>query len=85
MMNRYAAYDDEGIWATGETLEAALAAYAYEGRLAPDEVPAKMKTAPMTDRLAARVDREGYDCNHPGYSWRVLSDGTIDLDEGGQQ
>ena len=81
----FAAYDDNGIWETGATPEAALEAYADVGRLAPDEMPATMRTAPMTDRLAARVASEGYDCNHPGYSWRVLPDGTLDLDEGSQQ
>ena len=83
--DRFAAYDDEGIWATSSSPKAAIERFAYEGRLAPDEVPATMKTAPMTDRLAARVDREGYDYTHPGYSWRVLSDGTLDLDEGAEQ
>jgi len=39
----------------------------------------------MTYRLAEKVEREGYDYTHPGYSWRVLSDGALDLDEGGQQ
>ena len=81
----FAAYDDAGIWAIGDTPEAALAVYALGGQLAPDEIPATMRTAPMTYRLAEKVEREGYDYNHPGYSWRVLPDGTLDLDEGGQQ
>jgi hypothetical protein len=81
----FTAWDDEGIWATGETPEGALERFADEGGIAADEMPATMCTAPMTYRLAEKVEREGYDCNHPGYSWRVLPDGTLDLDEGGQQ
>jgi len=83
--DRFAAYDDEGIWATSSSPKAAIERFAYEGRLAPDEIPATMRTAPMTYRLAEKVEREGYDYTHPGYSWRVLSDGALDLDEGGQQ
>jgi hypothetical protein len=136
-MNRYAAYDDAGIWAIGDTPEAALAAYSRDvqseiaywvvesstagwlaagGEYVYDEdeahhyateeeaeaaaqrerlirrdwhtkhcIVVDLRTAPMTYRLAEKVEREGYDYTHPGYSWRVLSDGTLDLDEGAAQ
>ena len=80
-MEQYAAYDDNGIWTTGETPEAALAKFAEIGRLDAEEMAQTgLSTARMTERLAAKVDVEGYDCNHPAYSWRVLPDGRLDLE-----
>mgnify|MGYP001583535480 CR=1 FL=1 len=81
-MHQYAAYTDEGIWETGDSAEDVLSRYYNSLQLDPDDdaYPAPL-VAPMTDRLAAKVDESGYDACHPAYNWRVLGDGTLDLNE----
>jgi hypothetical protein len=76
----FAYYTEEGIWSTGASPEAAIEDFLHENHIDPDEVKHQMDTAPMTARLAERVEHEGYDVYHPAYSFRLLPDGSLDLD-----
>ena len=82
VMKTYAAYDEKGIWGIGETPDAARAEaiyWAYPDEAQSDEAQSwALDIAPMTDRLAAQVEQHGFDCNRDRY--RVLPDGTLDMD-----
>lgn len=75
----YAAYDEQGIWGTGGTPEAALenAVYWVQPDDDPDGPPWILETAPMTDRLAQQVEAQGFDCNHDTFT--VSPNGTLDI------
>jgi len=79
-MTRYAYYDESGIWETGDSPEDAIERFLSDARATRDEIEGEMLTAPMTDRLTAMVDKYGYNVASPDYSWRILPDGTLDLD-----
>ena len=79
----YAAYNEMGIWAFGETAEDAMEKMVEEIGLGNDVDEydgISFRIAPMTDRLAERVEREGYDVNNPAYNWTVLAGGVLDLE-----
>lgn len=75
-MKTYAAYDENGIWETGSTPDEALARFYAAAQATPDEI-SPLDTAPMTDRLAARIESQGFDANRDLYV--ILPDGTLDL------
>lgn len=75
-MTQYAAYDEQGIWAVGGTADEALANFYREANVDPDttddegnRLAPEFRTAPMTDRLAAKIEAEGFDCKRDSYTW----------------
>jgi hypothetical protein len=82
----YAAYTQEGIWAVGNSPEEANAEYYRAAVVDPDETNENgellwppLETAPMTERLAAKIEAEGFDCKYDSYT--ILPDGSLDLEE----
>jgi len=82
MIDKYAAYNDQGIFGTGNTADEAMRdAIDNAGPLTPDEVREQftdLRTGEMTDRLAARVERYGFDCKHDSYT--ITDGGLLDVD-----
>lgn len=58
-----AAYDDQAIWGVGTSAEAAIEdAAQWVDQKSADDLRATLKTAPMSDRLAAHVAHVGGNC-----------------------
>lgn len=58
-----AAYDDQAIWGVGASAEAAIEdAAQWVDQKSADDLRATLKTAPMSDRLAAHVAHVGGNC-----------------------
>jgi hypothetical protein len=71
----FAAYDDQAIWGTGETPEQAIAdCTQWVNAEDAEELAASVKTAVMTDELAALVAVRG-----GNIGFELLSDGKIGL------
>lgn len=64
-MHHYAAYDESGIWETGDTAEEALRRFHDAAQATPEEVSA-MSTAPMTQRLPGAMPGAGLGPNEQG-------------------
>lgn len=74
---QYAAYDEEIIWGVGETPEAAVAdCTQWVNPEDAEALQASVDTAPMSARLAARVEVAGG--NVP---FVLRADGVLDLDD----
>lgn len=75
----FAYYTAEGMWSTGRTPEEAIERFIADGLLSDDEVDRDtMKTAPMTPRLAERVEAHGFNCKYDSYT--ITADGRLDLE-----
>jgi hypothetical protein len=64
-MTKFAAYDKDAIFAVAPTREAALAAARREVR--DDE--ARFDTAPISDALAAEIDKNGWDGHREAFAF----------------
>lgn len=70
-MPKFAAYDDLSIYAVADTEEAAIA----KAREDSGEPSAQFSTAPISDDLAAQIERDGW--NGTLRSFSVGADGYI--------
>lgn len=55
-MTKFAAYDDNSIYALGDTPEQAIQTARDDAK----EPEAQFKTAPIREELAAKIDRDGW-------------------------